>query len=147
MTNRENFTGMLRELIVAGVKITEIAEKLGVRKDTIYTWKGSNEKRHISETTATKLLPKLQELIVTNLGQIFSNVDTEEESTKEDTFETYKPGPVLTTKDLAAELGITPKALRRWLRKRFGKAEDGTWTFTQDMATQIKTEYRKEKAA
>lgn len=148
MTNstwaKETFIAYLKSLLEAGIKATEIATNLGVHKDTVYAWRGSNEKRHISEATAIKLMVRMESLVAMYLptAALEEPAATIEEP-KTDNFQAYEPGQVLTTKDLAAELGTTPKSLRRWLRKRFGKAEDGTWTFTLKVAEEIKADFEK----
>lgn len=52
---------------------------------------------------------------------------------------------VISAKALAAELGLDPKAFRRWLRRhtenRAGKG--GRWTFTTEQVAEVKAAYAK----
>lgn len=73
-------------------------------------------------------------------------------NTKNTTPEVEEPKAEETTisaKALADELGIDPKAFRRWLRRhtenRAGKG--GRWTFTPDQVEELKAAYNKDAEA
>lgn len=144
MTNKERFTDALRGLLEAGVKVAEIAENLGVHKDTVYAWKGTNAKRHISEATATKLMAKLKAIILQYLQLPElpkAEATTEVQAPAADRFKVFQPEQTeqtITVKQLAEILAITPKSLRRCLRKKYGKAQDGVWTLTLKVVEEVK---------
>lgn len=151
MTNKERFTAILREMLeqkktTAGA----VAAKLEVHKDTVYAWKGTNEKRWVSEKTATTLLPALitwhnyisrPEEYLTSEPQTQSQPQPEVQAPAADRFEVFQPEQTeqtITVKQLAEILAITPKSLRRCLRKKYGKAQDGVWTLTLTVVEEIK---------
>jgi len=160
---REQVAITLRELTTAReISVQTIASLLNVSKDTIYSWRGPNASRWVGTAKAEAVLTALISLYtpeettpITEETQEPDPVDQEEPIAEEENTppaeEVPTPDPtptsvgIIGTKDLAAELGTTPRELRKWLRNKFGKTE-GRWEWDSEDLTlaSIKEQFRGE---
>lgn len=122
MTNREKLNQLLNTLVEEKrATVCELAELLKVSKDSIYSWRSSNEARWTGEKRATEAVATLEKAfpkqpkakdLVDSLKVI------KEEAKKAPAMDAAID--IITVKELADEFKLDARKARRILRKVFG---------------------------